>query len=60
MFLTFLGLIMIIPYPLLISTYAGFIVIINFKINIEEKFLLEKFGNEYQEYKKSTPKYFIL
>ena len=60
LFLTFLGLLMIIPYPLLIAAYVGFIVIINFKINIEEKFLNAKFGSEYQRYKKSTPKYFIL
>lgn len=59
-FLTFMGLIMIIPYPLLIAAYAGFVWIFNYKINIEEKYLLEKFNNEYRDYKKSTPKYFIL
>ena len=60
LFITFFGLILILPYYLMIAGYVVFVLSINYKIGIEEKFLLEKYGTVYHHYARSTPKYLIV
>lgn len=60
LFITFFGLILILPYYSMIAGYLVFVLSINYKIGIEEKFLLEKYGTVYHHYVRSTPKYLIV
>ena len=59
LFITFFGLILVIPHILMIMGYIVFVLNINYKIGIEEKFLQQKFGKTYHDYIRSTPKYLI-
>ncbi len=60
LFITFFGLILVIPHFLIIIGYIVFVLNINFKISIEEKFLQRKYGKKYHDYIRSTPKYLII
>ena len=57
LFITFFGLILILPYYLMIAGYVVFVLSINYKIGIEEKFLLEKYGKLYEDYKYKVRRY---
>ena len=59
LFVTFFGLLLVLPHLLLITGYVVFVININYKIGIEEVFLLNKFGRNYHNYISSTPKYLI-
>ncbi len=59
LFITFFGLLLVIPHFLMIIGYIVFVANINYKISIEEKFLQQKFGDNYHDYIRSTPKYLI-
>ena len=60
LFITFFGMLLVLPYFLMIIGYIVFVLSINYKIGIEEKFLFEKFGTAYRHYVRSTPKYLII
>ena len=60
LFITFFGLILVIPHFLLFIGYVFFILTTNYKIGIEEKFLRQKYGTGYHHYVRSTPKYLII
>jgi protein-S-isoprenylcysteine O-methyltransferase Ste14 len=60
LFITFFGLILVIPHFLMIIGYIIFVLNINYKIGIEEKFLIQRYGRPYHNYVRSTPKYLIL
>jgi len=59
LFITFFGLLLVIPHFLMIIGYIVFVLNINYKISIEEKFLQRKYGKTYHDYIRSTPKYLI-
>jgi protein-S-isoprenylcysteine O-methyltransferase Ste14 len=60
LFITFFGLVLLFPHYLLIIGLVVFVMSIDYKIGFEEKFLYEKFGTPYQNYRRSTPKYFLV
>jgi protein-S-isoprenylcysteine O-methyltransferase Ste14 len=60
LYITFLGIVMILPYLLLIIGWIVFVAVIDYKINIEEKSMKIKYGSNYFKYQKSTPKYFLI
>ena len=60
LYLTFFGLLLIFQYPVLIAGWILFVINIDFKIRIEEKWLEEKWGEKYKRYKQSTPKYILI
>jgi len=57
-FMTFLGLLIGYPLTFIIITVTQWLWVFLFVILIEEKECLEKFGNEYREYKKNVPMFF--
>jgi protein-S-isoprenylcysteine O-methyltransferase Ste14 len=59
LFITFFGFLLVISHFLMIIGYIVFVLNINYKISIEEKSLQEKFGENYHDYIRSTPKYLI-
>lgn len=59
LFITFFGLLLLIPHVAMIISYIVFVLNINYKISIEEKFLQQKYGETYHDYIRSTPKYLI-
>jgi protein-S-isoprenylcysteine O-methyltransferase Ste14 len=60
LYITFLGIVMILPDLWLIAGWIGFVAGMDYKISIEEKTMKLKFGNNYDIYQKSTPKYFLI
>lgn len=58
LFMTFLGLLIGYPVTFLIITISQWLWVLLFVIFIEEKECLEKFGDEYLEYKKNVPMFF--
>ena len=60
LFITFLGLVLVIPHFVLIIGYVLFVLNINYKIGIEERHLKKKFGKAYHDYMRTTPKYLIV
>jgi protein-S-isoprenylcysteine O-methyltransferase Ste14 len=58
MFMTFLGLLTGYPVTFVIITVTQWLWIFLFVRFIEEKECLEKFGNEYSEYRKNVPMFF--
>ena len=56
------GILYTLGTPLIFSSLYGFLVILGFipcllyRIGIEEKMLIQEFGNEYSEYRKNTKK----
>jgi len=60
LYTTFGGLVLIFPYPLLIPGWILFLLNLNYKVNLEENFLKEKYGMPYILYQKSTPKYLFV
>jgi protein-S-isoprenylcysteine O-methyltransferase Ste14 len=59
LYLTFLGLTVVFPYYYLIIGWIFFMISMHYKIGIEERYLHEKYGDDYLMYKKSTPKYLL-
>lgn len=59
LFITFLGLLLLYPHYVMIIGYLVFVLNINYKISIEERFLQQKYGKIYHDYIRSTPKYLI-
>ncbi len=57
MYLFALGLILLYPTPLFIGGIIFYIFYMDYKIKIEEKFLLEKFGETYAKYSAITKRY---
>jgi protein-S-isoprenylcysteine O-methyltransferase Ste14 len=45
---------------LLIFGWILFVLFIDYKVGIEEKILVQKYGEAYLQYKESTPKYLII
>lgn len=60
LFITFFGFTFVFPHFLMIAGYCVFVLSINHKIGIEEKFLTNKFGIAYQDYIRNTPKYLFV
>ena len=58
LFMTFLGLLIGYPVTFIIITTTQWLWVFLFVIFIEEKECLEKFGNEYREYRKNVPMFF--
>jgi protein-S-isoprenylcysteine O-methyltransferase Ste14 len=58
MYLFAFGLILLYPAPLFICGIIFYILYMDYKIRIEEKFLLEKFGDAYAKYSSETKRYF--
>ncbi|GEM_PF-2392364 len=58
--LTFIGMLLIFPGWFLFLGFLIYAVNIHYKILIEEKWLINKFGNSYVNYSKSTPRYIFL
>jgi hypothetical protein len=56
--MTFLGLLIGLPITCIILVFTQWLWIFLFVIFIEEKECLEKFGNEYMEYKRNIPMFF--
>ncbi len=57
-FMTFLGLLIGYPVTCIVITFTQWLWIFLFVIFIEEKECFEKFGDEYQEYRKNVPMFF--
>ena len=57
MYLFAFGLILLYPTPLFICGIILYILYMDYKIKIEEKFLLEKFGESYEKYSSVTKRY---
>lgn len=57
MYLFAFGLILLYPVPLFIIGLVFYVLYMDYKIKIEEKFLKEKFGEAYQKYSLSTKRY---
>jgi len=57
MYLFAFGLILLYPKPLFIIGIIFYILYMDYKIKIEEKFLLEKFGESYNKYSSVTKRY---
>jgi protein-S-isoprenylcysteine O-methyltransferase Ste14 len=60
LFSTFCGMVLIFPFPLMILGWIIFLLSLNYKVNLEEKFLLDRFGSTYITYQRSTPKYLFV
>ncbi|MFA5817854.1 MAG: methyltransferase [Bacteroidales bacterium] len=58
MFMTFLGLLTGYPVTFVIITATQWLWVFLFVLFIEEKECLEKFGNDYREYRKNVPMFF--
>ena len=58
MYLFAFGLILLYPTPIFICGIIFYIIYMDYKIRIEEKFLLEKFGDAYSKYTRDTKRYF--
>lgn len=58
MFMTFLGLLTGYPVTFIIITATQWLWVFLFVMFIEEKECLEKFGNDYREYRKNVPMFF--
>ncbi|MBN1598399.1 MAG: isoprenylcysteine carboxylmethyltransferase family protein [Bacteroidales bacterium] len=58
MFMTSLGLLIGYPFTLIIISASQWLWVFLFVIFIEEKECLDKFGDEYREYKKAVPMFF--
>jgi protein-S-isoprenylcysteine O-methyltransferase Ste14 len=58
MYLFAFGLILLYPAPLFTCGIIFYILYMDYKIRIEEKFLLEKFGDAYAKYSSETKRYF--
>lgn len=58
MFMTFLGMLIGYPVTFIILTITQWFWVFLFVLFIEEKECIEKFGNEYREYRKSVPMFF--
>jgi len=57
-FMTFIGLLIGYPITLIIIATTQWLWVFLFVLFIEEKECLEKFGNEYREYRKNVPMFF--
>jgi len=60
MFMTFLGLLIGYPVTFIIITVSQWLWVFLFVLFIEEKECLEKFGDEYREYSKNVPMFFVI
>jgi protein-S-isoprenylcysteine O-methyltransferase Ste14 len=58
MYVFALGLILLYPSPIFFFGIIFYILYMDYKIRIEEKFLLEKFGDAYAKYSSETKRYF--
>jgi hypothetical protein len=58
LFMTFLALLIGYPVTFIIITITQWLWVFLFVLFIEEKECLQKFGNEYREYKKNVPMFF--
>jgi len=55
LFMTFLGLLIAYPFTFIIITFSQWLWVVLFVLLIEEKECVEKFGEQYLQYKKTVP-----
>ncbi len=58
-FTLFLAYMVLIPSPLIIVTALSAIISVHFMVTVEERHLLKMFGDEYYDYMKRVPRYFL-